>query len=342
MATTPYSIDRTTGTRYGTSPRRSSTPRFRPTSHQSTTTRQSNQVGPLPTMNSGDYGRGVLQINAERGILPSDAFRNLFMGTPPTDMGGAPSGGRGGGGGGGGGGGQAGVDPAAAAAYKAMLENMRNDTSVDDAWNSYIESMRGTYDPAKAAAKWDTAGGDIRGAGAAGRSRMGDIYQELLGRAATGRQAVAGAVSQGDQALQNIMARFKGASSQGAGNINNVLSNFDAGAMDPGVYQNELDSLFAAGMVGNQRMGNAYDVAFADRPQVYAGLNSDISSGMTAQEQAMLNQIAAKKAAEAQANEAQLAQVLGTAGISRAQAAQQRQQELLKLQAELADMGIQV
>ena len=143
-------------------------------------------------------------------------------------------------------------------------------------------------------------------------------------------------------ALQNIMARFKGASTQGADNINNVLSNFDAGRMDPGVYQNELNSLFAAGQIGNQRMGNAYDVAFADRPQVYAGLNSDITSGMTAQEQAMLSQIAAKKAAEAQGLEAQLAQVLGTAGISRAQATQQREQEILKMKAELAGMGIEL
>lgn len=283
-----------------------------------------------------EYGYKAGQAATQAGNF--DVGANLFQTIPPTSL----SGGGGGGGrsGGGGGGGGSGITPEQTAAYKSLYDQMKSDTSVDDAWNSYIESMRGTFDPAKAAVKWDTAGGAVGAAGTQGRERLAGIYDQLLARAATGRQAVAGAVSQGDQALQNIRSRFQGASAQGAGNINNVLSNFDAGQMDPGVYQNELDSLFAAGQIGNQRMGNAYDVAFADRPQVYAGLNSDVASGMTAQEQAMMQQIAAKKAAEAQGLDAQLQQALGTAGISRAQAQQARSAELLKLQADLAEMGI--
>lgn len=270
-----------------------------------------------------------------------DPAAGLFQTISPTSM--AHAGGGGGGGGGGrsrGGGGGGGISSAQADAYRAMLNNMTASNPVDDAWAAYETSMRGVYDPAKAAAKWDTAGGAIGQAGTQGRERMSGIYNDMLARAATGREAVAGAVSQGDQALQNIRSRFQDASSQGAGNINNVLSNFDAGQMNPGVYQNELDSLFAAGQIGNQRMGNTYDVAFADRPQVYAGLNSDITSGMTAQEQAMMQQIAAKKAAEAQGLDAQLQQVLGQSGISRAQANVQRQADIAKMQAELAGMGV--
>lgn len=281
---------------------------------------------------------GVVAANNALDFTNFDPTANLFQAVPPvrTGSGGGGGGGRSGGGGGGG----SGVSSEEQAAYRALYESMKNDTSVNDSWNAYEESMRGAYDPTKAAAKWDTAGGAVGQAGTQGRERMAGIYDQMVGRAATGRQAVADAVSQGDQALQNIRSRFQGASAQGAGNINNVLSNFDAGQMDPGVYQNELDSLFAAGQVGNQRMGNAYDAAFADRPQVYAGLNYDITSGMTAQEQAMMQQIAAKKATEAQNLDAQLQQVLGQAGISRAQANQQQSAELMKLRAELAAMGI--
>lgn len=269
------------------------------------------------------------------GLTPADLS---FLGVPPGGAPRSPGGGsrRSGGGGGGG------LSASARAAQIALYNSLKGNTGIDDAYGRYETSMKGVYDPSKYGQKWDTAKGDIGTASSAAQGRLSEIYDSMVARAAQGQEGVRNAIGAGDQRLRDVAARF-GAQSAGATNqINDVLGAFDAGGLSNQGYANEINSQAMAAQLANARMGNAYEASFADRPEIYAALNKDIGAGMTAQEQALLSQIAGRRATEQSANEAQLAQILGQSGISRAQAAVSKETELAQLKAELAAMGIQV
>lgn len=202
--------------------------------------------------------------------------------------------------------------------------------------------MRGVYDPNAVGAKYDQAGAQVGAAGAQGRERSQGIYDAMVGRAATGRQAVADAITGGQTRLQDIQNRFGSLSGGTTNQLNDVLGRFGAGGLSNEGYQNEINSQAQAAQLAQGNIGNVFDAALADRPAIYAALQGDVQQGMTQAEQAYMNRLAAQRAAETQATNAQLQQVLGQAGISRAQSTVQQQQEAMKLAAQLAEMGIKV
>lgn len=288
--------------------------------------------------------RGTLdpyfQAGAFVGPGGRTALDNVLAGMGPSTAGGG--GGGGGGRGRGGGGGGAGVDAATKAAYTNLYNQMKGSTAIDDAWAAYENAMRGVYDPAKLGAKWDAARGNVTTAGTQAQNRLAGIYDQMVARGATARDAVAAAQAAGQQRLQDIASRFGTMSGQATSGLGDILGRFDAGGLSNEGYQNQINQQANAAQLAQALQGNAFDAALADRPAIYAALNADINQGVTSQQQQLLNMLAGQQAAESQASSAQLAQILGQSGISRAQAAVQQQQDAAKLAAELAAMGIQV
>jgi hypothetical protein len=271
------------------------------------------------------------------GLPNADPLAGLFQATPPTGGGGGGGGGSGRGGGSGGGGG---VSAAQTAAYKQLFDSLNNQALMDE-YGRQEQSIRGLYDPAKVNARYDQLGGAVTSADTAGQSRLAGIMQELAARAATGRTDVSQAYSAGDAALQGIRSRFGGMNAAGNQELNSVLGAFGAGQVGPG-ESGALDRLFAQGQIGNQRAATVADAGMADRPAIQAGLNADVSQGMTRDVAGLQAQLAARRAQDLQGNDAALQQQLGQIGVARIQAQQAALQEQAKLRAELAAMGIQV
>ena len=267
--------------------------------------------------------------------MPDDGLMDLLFGLPPTGPGSSGNGG----GGGGGGGGASGPSQAEKDAYMAMWQAAQDDGA--GIWDRYEQTIRGQYDPARIDAKFNTARQGVQTAAQAGYDRLGPIMADLNSRASTARTGANEAFAAGDARLAALQAEYqRAAQGQNAG-LNNVLAGFDAGSIAPSGEQN-LINLFANSRIANSGARTAYDAGIADRPAIYGGLDADVRSGISRDQTGLENQLAAQQASERSANDAALQQALGAAGVQRMQAEQQRQQDLLKLRADLAAMGITV
>jgi len=272
-----------------------------------------------------------------------------LVGLPPVTNGAPPPGGfpppRGPGpgpGGGGGGGGASGPSPEEMAAFRSILDRYAQPDPMTGAFDLYDQSQRDIYNAAPINARHDATQNQVGAAGVAGKSNMDGILQELLAREIQGRAAVQGSIQQGDQRLQDVARRFGGMSQGASQNVNDVLNNLGAGPMADGGFQNNLNALFANGQMTNQSLGNTMDASMADRPTMFAGFNADIQGGMAAQQQGLMNQIAARRSTELQANDAALRQSLAQSGITRAQSEQNRQASADQIRVEMARLGITV
>lgn len=269
---------------------------------------------------------------------PADSLGGLFSSIPPI-------GGGGGGGGGGsswgrsGGGGGGGVSAEAKAAYKALLEAYKNGDGA--AFDKYEEQMRAAYDPSKINAIYDQASKGVQTAATAGLDRLGPIMAELNARAAQGRTAVNGAFSQGDARLKALQAEYQQQAQGLNSGLNNVMDAFGSSPVQDTGGQSLLN-LFANSRVANDRARTINDASMADRGTVYAGLNSDVQSGITRDQTGLESRVAMQRSDATRQNEMALQQLLGQSGIARLQAEQQRARDELALRAELAQMGITV
>ena len=237
-----------------------------------------------------------------------------------------------GGGGGGGGAGLGQVTPEQKAAYEALYKTMGNTGMYDDYYNTMegiydVDATKELYDPQiiedmyggladRNVARYDEARGQVQSASQAGQERLGTGYQALLDRASRGRTATSQSFDQADTRLQDVMSRFGGQSAADAGEMNRVAAAWDAGPVaESGA--GDLQNLFANAQIANARMGGVYDAAFADRDEIYGALNQDVLSGMSREEQGLLNRIAMQQADQGAQIDFQMADALRGNNISR-------------------------
>jgi hypothetical protein len=258
----------------------------------------------------------------------------------PVPLGSSGGGGSGRRGGSGGGGGSA---PSAAQiqAYRELLASYNN-TGLMAEYDRQDAAARALYDPAKVNARWDQAGAGVQGAVGAGNDRLAGILAELQAKAVQARTGVNDAYVGGDSRLQEIQSRFTGQNQAGVADANTMLGAFGAGQIGGGAEAAALQRLFAQGQITNNGARTVADAAQAALPGAYAGLGADVQQGMTRDSTGLIQQIAARRAAEQQANDAALNQMLGQTGLARIQAQQEQAQAEAKLRAELAQMGIAI
>jgi hypothetical protein len=173
------------------------------------------------------------------------------------------------------------------------------------------------------ASGFDARNGMLTGARDDAATRVANLINQTQTQANAARGSVAGSYAQGDQRLAGLQNEYQNMIAARQAPAQATMSAF--GANPGGVVSspNDLqDSMMAARMALGQH-GQADDALYANRANVYNGLNQDVT---TANNQAFTG-LLAKLAAEKQASSA------GNAA-ARAQLAMQQQQQVLQLQAQ--------
>jgi hypothetical protein len=229
-----------------------------------------------------------------------------------------PAGQNGSGGGGGGGGGSSGrpgdPDPLgwnAIAQQQAMEKGYAEMLAAQDAKTAALQ------------AGYDTRTAGLNSANQAGAAQMARLQGELQAQAAGTRGQVAGSYQGGQDALQGILGQYQqmiqGRQAPAAQTLQAFGAAPGAAVSDPSGVQNML----VAQQANLARVGQADDALFANRGNVYNGLNQDV----TTQRQQGFDMLMAKLLAEQQATSA-------ASASERAQLAMQQQQAMLQLQAQ--------
>jgi len=168
----------------------------------------------------------------------------------------------GGGGGGRGGGGGGGSNAAAIAARNAAIE----DALAQE--NAALDAQLGSQNQA-----FDARNTQLQGIQNQAASRLSGITGELNQAAGQARGATAQSFSQGDQALQALLAQYTQMAHSRDATQNATLGAFGAGQVAPS--EAPVQDMISAGRVANTMRGNAADQMYAGRSQVYAGLVAD-------------------------------------------------------------------
>jgi hypothetical protein len=179
---------------------------------------------------------------------------------------------------------------------------------------------------AKAAALqsgYDTRTTGLNSANQAGAAQMARLQGELQAQAAGTRGQVAGSYQGGQDALQGILGQYQqmiqGRQAPAAQTLQAFGAAPGAAVSDPSAVQNML----VAQQANLARVGQADDALFANRGNVYSGLNQDV----TTQRQQGFDMLMARLLAEQQATSA-------ASAAERAQLAMQQQQQMLQLAAQ--------
>jgi hypothetical protein len=248
------------------------------------------------------------------GMTWMDAMDSMFgpggvYGSNPNGSGGGRSGG---GGGGGGGSGRPGdPDPlgwnsiaqsqAVSSGYQAML----------DALAKQQAAVMGGF---------DTRQSGMAAANQASIDRMNQLMGELNTNAAATRQNVAGSYAQADQSLEGLMNQYAGMVQSRQPQVSQTIQAFGGDPAQAFGDPRGVQDMLTAQRANLMRVGQADDALFANRSNVYNGLNADVST----QRQQMFDQLMAKLLADRQQADAQGAQ-------AQAQMAMQQQQAMLQL-----------
>lgn len=224
--------------------------------------------------------------------------------------------GGGGSGGGGGGSGASAVDPDpmgwnAIAQQQALEKGYAEMLAAQDAKNA---ALMGGFDAR-------TAG--LTGANQAGADQMARLQAQIAQQAAATQGQVAGSYQGGQDQLQQIMGQYQqmiqGRQAPAAQTLQAFGAAPGAAVSDPSGVQNML----VAQQANLARVGQADDALFANRGNVYNGLNQDVST----QRQQGFDMLMAKLLAEKQATQA-------NGASERAALAMQQQQQMMQLAAQ--------
>ena len=246
-------------------------------------------------------------------MTPDQYFAALMGATGVNAGAGGGSGGRGGGGG------SAATKPGdpdplgwnAIAQQQALEKGYAEMLAAQDAKNKALS------------AGFDSRTAGLNTANQAGADQMARLQAQLAQQAASTQGQVAQSYQGGQAALQGILGQYQqmiqGRQAPAAQTLQAFGAAPGAAVSDPSGVQNML----VAQQANLARVGQADDALFANRGNVYNGLNQDV----TTQRQQGFDMLMAKLLAEKQATEA--------AGASeRAQLAMQQQQQMLQLQAQ--------
>lgn len=249
---------------------------------------------PAPYVSNTPQNIGYLNSYVRPGMAPdtgmtADQYAQAILtggnraGSRDTSGGSGRSGRSGGGGFGGGG---AGVNPAVASAYQALLA---------------------AYTGQPVGKRFDDLSAQVQGLGATGGANVRGILAEMDARAQQARAATNQAYQQGDQRLQGLQSTYGGVNDSRQGALNSILASFGAGAVQsPG---SDLQALIGAGRTANSMGQTGYDTMFADRGAISAGLGADVLTQQQSQMQALAAQIAAQKAAAEMQREQEIMQL---------------------------------
>ncbi len=263
----------------------------------------------------GNAGGSVLGPGANdpwNNMTPDQYFAALMGATGVNAGAGGGSGGRGGGGG-------AAAKPGdpdplgwnAIAQQQALEKGYAEMLAAQDAKNKALS------------AGFDSRTAGLNTANQAGADQMARLQAQLAQQASATQGQVAQSYQGGQAALQGILGQYQqmiqGRQAPAAQTLQAFGAAPGAAVADPSGVQNML----VAQQANLARVGQADDALFANRGNVYNGLNQDV----TTQRQQGFDMLMAKLLAEQQATSA--------AGASeRAQLAMQQQQQMLQLQAQ--------
>jgi hypothetical protein len=170
---------------------------------------------------------------------------------------------------------------------------------------------------------FDTRTAGLNTANQTGIDQMARIQGELAARAGEARGQVAGSYQGGQDQLSQILNQYQ---QMVAGRQAPAAQTLQAFGADPGAAVSDpsaIQNMMVAQQANLARVGQADDALFANRGNVYNGLNQDVST----QRQQGFDMLMARLLAEKQATEQ-------SGAAERAQLAMQQQQAMLQLQAE--------
>lgn len=215
------------------------------------------------------------------GLTGADLLTAIIQGVVGGDVGG---------GGGGGGSYGSGAMADAMRQYALQLQAAQNP------YTQYQQMMAPIYDPAAVESRWNRAQESVRSAGQSGLSRLDEIVAALDPRVQQAGESIQGAVSARQAALQQLAGEMGQAQGADVSNLNQILASADAGnvAAESVPLQNLLTA--AGSTLGD--ISSLYGQAMADRAALTGQLRSDVATGMTRDETALMNQIAQARAAD--------------------------------------------
>lgn len=265
-------------------------------------------------MNRGsfDYGSTVAGQDQWNNMTPDEYFAAL-MGATGVNAG---AGGGGGGRGGGGGAAPRPTDPDplgwnSIAQVQALNEGYAAMLAAMDAKN---KAVMGGFDSR-------TAG--LNSANDMGRQNLDRLLADITAQAGNTRGQVASSYAAGDQQLAGLQNQYAQMIAARQPAMSQTLSAFGADPAAAVSSPNGVQDMMMAQRANLARVGQADDALFANRSNVYTGLNQDV----TTQRQMAFDNLMAKLLADRQAAEQQGA-------MERAQLAMQQQQQALQLAAQ--------
>jgi hypothetical protein len=291
-----------------------------------------NGIPNLPTVQDRSIGTSAAINDANRmGIVHQPLFPVGMTPTAPTRNVISPSGGarRTGGGGGGG------VQPDLTGAYQSYLEFMKSqngDFLRDPALlaalgdTSGLEARVGRYEQAARGAH-DAGVGAINDAASKGNARLDQIVNMLSQRLAGARGDVEGVFRGNAAELANLGAQAQGRADEVAQGVGRSAAGF---GFEPAGGVQGVQDLAAAIQAAQSAKASGYSAAYADRQNVYGGLQADVSGNILDRQGALSGQ-----AAQA------LQQLLGDAGVRRTEGLAQIQQQQLMEQARQSQAAAQ-
>lgn len=266
---------------------------------------------------------------------PTTADLATILGNAPTvdTSGGGPGGGGRGGGGSGAGG--AGADPAVAAALQEYM------ASIGQRQNPYNEGLLGNmFDTSRVDQRYDRMSGEVGAAGSQARDRLAEIAQTLTGRTRQAGTQIDQGFSNRMAALQQLAGELQQGQQADVGGLDQILAANTAGSVEAEAAP--LQNLMTASQTSLGDAQNMFRQSMADRAALSGQLQSDVGLGLGRDENALMSQIASRRASETGALQDRRQQALADITLKGADWEAARQAEEAKLRMELASLGIQV
>jgi hypothetical protein len=276
----------------------------------------------------------ALRRQPDVGASPWDFLAMLTEGVQGSPS--APSGGGGGRRGGGGGGGGAGVNQDA---YRQVLAQMMGQ-DVNPQFDALIARLGQIFDPRQVNERMTGLEQAVGRAADAGTQRVGGIIDALGARANQARGAVRDAFGESAAGLQNAQRTFGAAPAVLQGDLNRSLAAMGAGSA--GVDSRGVNDLMEMARMGSDRDARTFDAMLADRQSIYGGLDADVRTGMSRDQDGLMTQIANRRTSELAGLDAQRQQQTIALELQRLEQQQRQQDAMNQLRLEAARAGFTI
>lgn len=208
--------------------------------------------------------------------------------------------------------------------------------------NPYADTSRFTslYDPAVINERFDRFGSQVGEAGRTGRDRVAGIVSDLAARTGQAGTQIGAGFDARAEALAQLQREFAQAQGAEQAGLNKILASADAGSVQ--AENAPLNNLFTASQTSLGDAQNLFAQSMADRQAISGQLGQDVGLGMSQQEQALMAQVAAQRAAQLQGNDNAKTKLLADLYLKQQEWENQRQQQEAQLRLQAAQMGISI